>query len=435
MNRMRGIAVLLFLALFAGGEVNDVSAEQLSGSGPAHVEIRGEPGNYRLFRNGLPYRIRGAGGTTHLEMLRDAGANSIRTWHVGDGSILDQAQALGLTVSLCLDIARERHGFDYDDDQAVRAQFERAREAVLKYRNHPALLTWIIGNELNFNYENPRVFDAVNDISKMIHELDPYHPTTTTTAGIDSRVLEDIRQRAPDLDFISIQVYGGLAVLPEMIESLDIEMPIMVTEWGTVGHWEVDETAWGAPIELDSAAKAAHYREGYEQKLEPLAGRVIGDYMFLWGQKQERTPTWYGVLTPDGSKTEAIDTLQYLWTGEWPAERAPHFVSMSLDGRTAADSVQLESGQRVSASVSFQSLDGDAVTVEWQLMEESDATEVGGDPEAVPQAIEGAIDNPGSATIRLTAPAKPGPYRLFAYGRDDDGATAHGNIPFLVIDR
>ncbi len=41
---------------------------------------------------------------------------------------------------------------------------------VLKYKDHPALLTWIIGNEPDLNHTNPKVFDAINDISKMIHQ-------------------------------------------------------------------------------------------------------------------------------------------------------------------------------------------------------------------------------------------------------------------------
>ncbi len=71
-----------------------------------------------------------------------------------------------------LDVARERHGFNYDDTAAVKKQLEELGAEVLKYRNHPALLAWGIGNELNLQYKNPKVWDAVNDVSKMIHELD-----------------------------------------------------------------------------------------------------------------------------------------------------------------------------------------------------------------------------------------------------------------------
>ena len=37
---------------------------------------------------------------------------------------------------------------DYDDPEAVAAQLATMREEVLKYRDHPAVLAWLIGNEL-----------------------------------------------------------------------------------------------------------------------------------------------------------------------------------------------------------------------------------------------------------------------------------------------
>jgi beta-galactosidase/beta-glucuronidase len=99
--------------------------------------------------------------------------------------VLDSAYKYGLTVLMGLDVSSERHGFNYDDSVAVKKQLDRLREEILKYKDHPALLAWGIGNELNLQYKNPKVWNAVNDISKMIHQLDPNHPTTTVLAGIN----------------------------------------------------------------------------------------------------------------------------------------------------------------------------------------------------------------------------------------------------------
>jgi beta-galactosidase/beta-glucuronidase len=71
---------------------------------------------------------------------------------------------------------------------------------VLKYKDHPALLAWGIGNELNLQYKNTRVWDAVNDISKMIHELDPNHPTSTILAGVNKDLVGLIKQKTTDID-------------------------------------------------------------------------------------------------------------------------------------------------------------------------------------------------------------------------------------------
>ena len=412
------------------------SADAAGAEGAAvRVEVRGAAGAYTLYRGGEPYLVRGAGvqNPADLDSLVRHGGNSARTWAVGDGRILDRAAELGLTVALCLDLGRERHGFDYDDRDAVGRQFARARAEVLAHRDHPALLFWIIGNELNHDFRNPRVYDAVNDISEMIHRLDPNHPTTTATAGIDMTLARILEARAPDLDFLSVQVYGGLPGLPGALEETSTALPVMVTEWGTIGHWEVPHTVWGAPVEPTSSAKARLYLEGYERVLAPLQGRLIGNYAFLWGQKQERTPTWYGVFAPDGRRTEAADVLQRIWTGAWPANRAPRMLDLKLDGRRAGDDVRLEAGAEYVASVEVDDPEDDALRFEWLMMRESDATESGGDAEIVPGRVPFSSIPRREGAIALRAPEGPGPYRLYVYVGDGRDSVAHANVPFLVV--
>ena len=421
---------VLLGAAILGGSVARAGAE----GSAVTVEVRGDAGAYALYRGGEPYAVRGAGvqGAAGLASLARHGGNSVRTWAVGDGSILDRAHGLGMTVALCLDLERERHGFDYDDTEAVKRQFERARRAVLAHRDHPALLFWIIGNELNHDFTNPRVYDAVNDISRMIHALDPQHPTTTATAGIDPTLARVLETRAPDLDFLSVQVYGGLAGLPTALAEASLEWPVMVTEWGTIGHWEVPHTPWGAPIEPTSTAKAQRYREGYEQVIAP-GGQFIGSYAFLWGQKQERTPTWYGVFATDGRRTETVDVLQRVWTGAWPLNRAPRLLDLTLDGRRATDHVRLRAGATYAAAVEARDPEDDLLGFDWVLMRESEATQSGGDAETVPDRVALTSVRRGAGQIDLLAPEEPGAYRLFVYVGDGRGAVAHANLPFLVV--
>ena len=101
--------------------------------------------------------------------------NSFRTWRTENGKntaleILDEAHKYGLKVTKGIEVARERHGFDYNDEQVVANQLERIKLEVMALKDHPALLIWAIGNELNLRYTNYKVWNAVNDISKMIHQ-------------------------------------------------------------------------------------------------------------------------------------------------------------------------------------------------------------------------------------------------------------------------
>jgi hypothetical protein len=223
---------------------------------PIKVEVVGSDGKYQLLRGGKPYHIKGAGASgINLASLAARGGNSIRTWSADNASqLLDAAYELGMTVSLCLYTKPERSGFDYDDEAAVQKQFKRIKEEVLRYKDHPALLFWIIGNELNHDYQNPKVYDAVNDISLMIHEVDPYHPTTTTLAGFSADMLAVVNDRAADLDFLSIQVYGMLFALPELIEKAGFTGPFAITEWGARG---IGRRRWKKPAQKKPAHSCA----------------------------------------------------------------------------------------------------------------------------------------------------------------------------------
>ncbi len=400
------------------------------------VELVKNGGKYQLLRDGQPYRVKGAGfAHTEMDSLAALGGNSIRTWSTDDaGPLLDQAHELGITVTLCLYTAPERYGFSYNDAQAVAKQKERIRGEVLKYKDHPAVLTWLIGNELNYDYKNPKVYDAVNDISKMIHELDPNHPTSTALAGFNEAVIDIVNDRAPDLDFLSFQVYGQLYDLPRFVKDEDFEDPYFITEWGAIGHWEVGKTSWGAPLEQTSSEKAATYQRGYSTVIEPAAGQNIGDYVFLWGWKQEKTPTWYGIFTQTGEATEVMDVLQHVWTGSWPQNRAPQIEPISLNGKSAEQNVKLKPGKSYRAGASVTDSDGDPLTYQWQVKSESDSTQLGGDYEEYISSLPGLIADPAAEEIKMKAPSKPGAYRLFVYAYDGHGHAAHANIPFYVED-
>jgi hypothetical protein len=439
MQVMKKTAFLAVTVLCLGMGAQGCAAEpRLTGGGPVPVELVQTDSGYQLLRGGEPYVIKGAGlEYGDIGSFASHGGNSIRTWRTDNSQktgqqVLDEALLHGVTVAMCIEIGRERLGFDYDDEEAVAAQLEYARGEVLKYKDHPALLAWIVGNEANLSFKNPKVFDAINDISKMIHEVDGNHPTTTALAGFSGELADLIATRSPDLDFTSIQMYGDIVNLPRYVEDMGFDQPYFVTEWGSIGHWEVQKTRWGAPIEQNSSQKAANYLKSYEVAIAANPEQVVGSYVFLWGQKQERTPTWYGMFLADGSETEAIDVMQYIWNGAWPDNRAPQIEGMLLDSRTSDQNVTLQAGNAYRAQVMASDPDGDSLEYRWELMRESEATQEGGDKEEVPEKFPHLIAGGDSEEITLTAPAEGGAYRLFVYVYDGQGHAGHANIPLLI---
>jgi len=429
----------VLLAALTSCSQNDLPAgAKDSPNRPAKVEIRQTDGKFQMFVNDQPFYVKGAGlEFGNQEKLAAHGANAFRTWRTENGresgqAVLDRALSNGLYVAMGLEVGRERHGFDYNDSVAVAKQLAELKTEVLKYKDHPALLTWIIGNELNLRASNPKVWDAVNEISKMIHQVDPNHPTMTALAGISPELITQIKTRAPDLDLIGIQSYADIVNLPRYLKESNWDRPYLVTEWGATGHWEVGLTAWGAPIENDSTTKADFYRKRYEAAIRPDQTHCLGSFVFLWGQKQERTPTWYGMFLETGEETATVDVMHYLWNNAWPKNRSPQLEGAWLDGKTAHQNIRLVPGKSYTAKLTARDENNDPLTYSWEIMEESRDLKDGGDAETKPQSLPGLIAMSNKPETTLTMPAKPGAYRLFGYVFDGKGAAAHVNIPFHV---
>lgn len=413
-----------------------VCNDNLHAEEPSKVTLEhNDKGQYRLFVNGEEFFVKGAGlEFGSIEALAENGANSFRTWRTKNGKqdaleILDKAHENGLMVLMGLEVGSERHGFDYNDAQEVKKQFEHIKTEVTRLKNHPALLGWAIGNELNLFSTNLKVFDAVNDLSKMIHTIDPNHPTTTPLAGITNNEVDYIKNHCTDIDFISVQMYGDIVNLQKRIADAGWDGPYMVTEWGATGHWEVERTNWDVAIEHTSQEKAKAFINRYDLAIAPDKTNCLGSYVFLWGQKQERTPTWYGMFLENGAKTETVDAMHYLWTGRWPVNRCPSIDAFLLNGKTSYDNIHINKNEPIVAEVFAKDHENDHLVYRWEVMEESTDLKSGGDHESTPQTIfKKEADN----KINFQLPNAEGAHRLFIYVTDHHGNAATANIPFFI---
>ena len=398
---------------------------------PIAVELRQTGAGWQLLRGGKPYFIRGAGGDASLQQLAAAGANSLRTWGADDdvGATLDAAHALGLSVTVGIWLGHERHGFDYNDADRVREQLERARQSVLRYRDHPALLLWGIGNEMDGfgSGDNPAIWKAVNDVAAMVKQLDSAHPTMTVTAEIGGGRIEGVHRRCSCIDIHGINAYAGVPSLAERYREARTSKPYVLTEFGPPGAWEVAKSDWGAPAEPTSTEKSAFYRRSYEQGVLGAPDLVLGSYVFTWGFKMEATATWYGMFLDDGARLGAVDTMTELWSGRPPKKLAPTLEPLVIEGDS-----QVDPGGMVQVRTGITATRDAAIRVRWVLRRDSDDAAPGGDYRPMLPEVEDVVIEGDRHGARLRMPAEPGPYRLFLYVYNNSGNAATANVALLV---
>ncbi|WP_210519990.1 glycoside hydrolase family 2 TIM barrel-domain containing protein [Hymenobacter terricola] len=398
------------------------------------VRVQKTAHGFQLLRGGKPYFIRGGGGLQRFAQLQEAGGNSARLWSVDYATpLLDEAQHRGVTIMLGLWLEPESSYFSYYDPGMVQAQLQRLRQQVLRYRYHPALLMWNVGNEVELTTSGPRLFKSVNAIARMIHELDPYHPVTISL-GDGDLIFQgaQLQQLAPEVDIMSVNSYGRLLDLPQRVQKSGWKRPYIVTEYGGKGFWETDSTFWKAPEEQTSAGKAEFISSRYRQVIQADSNRCLGSYLFYWGSKFEYTPTWFSLFEPSGEKTESVDEMHLLWRKHYPANRSPHLTELRLAGQAAANEVTLRAGQRYPAVVRVTDPEGDSLTARWEVLPEmrpgAEIKEVATPLEPVPGCVVKVAGR--QAIIRM--PSRPGAYRVYVRVFDGHGSVATANIPVLV---
>ncbi len=382
-------------------------------------------GGWQLLRGGKPFVVKGVGGGQNLSQLKAAGGNTIRTWGVDDNTqkLLDDAQKNGLAVVLGIWLGHERHGFDYNDSEKVSAQLDAVRKAVEKYKDHPAVLAWGLGNEMESGGKNAAIWSHIESCAALIKRLDKNHPTLTVTADLGGESVKNYHRLCPSLDIAGLNSYGGAASILERYRKAGGTRPVLITEFGPLGPWEVGKTSWGAPKEPTSTEKAAFYEKSFQAISSDSLS--VGTLAFLWGNKMEQTPTWFGMFLSGGEKTASVDTMTRLWSGKAPADLCPTIAPLTLSAE------EFEPGASLPATITATDPEGKPLRYAWELRSEQDKPGSGGDAEPETKALKEAVAGEGKS-VKVTLPKTPGAYRLFVYVRDPAGNAATANVPVRV---
>jgi hypothetical protein len=395
-------------------------------------------GKWRLLREGQPFYVKGAVGWRHFDVLKECGGNAVRTRASKRG--LDRAAKYGLAALANLPVRGERNGMNWAAQDMVVEQKRRVLQTVDQLKDHPALMFWAVGNELDWippgRPHHPELWDRLNDIAIEIKRIDPRHPVLTVVGtGRFERKIQQIAGHCTDFDLLGINTYGDIDRVVALA-SKHWPRPFVIAEWGPTGHWQVPRTQWRAAIEQTSTDKAQAVFRRYTETILPRRDRCLGSFVFLWGQKQETTHTWYGMFR-DGLRTESVDVMEYLWSGSWPQNRAPAVLELSVVGFPDQKKLYLEPDKLYRAHVVCYDSDYDALTFAWDIRPEVEipANSYAGSMEKPAEPIPDLIEAGQGEQMKFTSPATDGPYRLFVEVSDGRGHVGYANCPFYVKSR
>lgn len=147
--------------------------------------------NRKIMVNGERYIIRGIcyspvkKGTSNrsfenltkdLALMVEAGINTIRVYSaIDDKAVLDEIDAAGIKVIM---------GIVYNQNEDCDIVSGSFIDYINKYKDHPAILMWELGNEYNYHPEwfeggITTWYTALNNAAELIHENDDSHPVST----------------------------------------------------------------------------------------------------------------------------------------------------------------------------------------------------------------------------------------------------------------
>ncbi|MCU0317662.1 MAG: hypothetical protein MUC92_13845 [Fimbriimonadaceae bacterium] len=404
-----------------------------SSTGPIRVEVRQTPLGYQLLRGGEPTFIKGVGGLNEPAAAARIGVNSARTWGIEKlEQDLDTAQANGMTLMLGIWLAHGHYeGVDYESPAFQAQQMKDIEDMVRRAKNHPALLCYALGNEMEIFTpieKQAPIYRQVERLAKRIKELDPNHPVTTVTAGISPEKAKLIHELCPSLDFISVNGYEGMGKIGSILRKGGWTRPFMITEFGAEGQWESEMTTWGAPREQNSTAKGLLSAKNYLEGVLDESRQCLGSYAFLWWQREQTVASWFGMQLQTGEKLEQTDQMIKFWSGRPPANRCPQILEIVSE----ADGKEVVKGALIEVVLYATDPELDPLSYRWELRPENEGLKESEKAQNEARRVEDALLDRTGHRISFRAPTTPGAFKLFGYVRDGKGSAAFATMPFYV---
>lgn len=315
----------------------------------SQTSIKKTDKGWSLFVDEKPFDIKGAtfgydkevdNYDTYFKDLQFLGVNTIRTWATGKNTLqlLDAAQAHGMKVMMGIWMRHGRPGMEDDDsfnylkdEDGKQAMYDNAIEVVKKYKDHPAVLTWGIGNEVYLNMatdpEKEAYSKLLEKICSEIKKLDSKHPITSVEAWTFG--LDWWQKYVPSLDIYGLNSYGpGAGQLQGELDKRGIDKPYILTEFGVTGEWDIKQEKNGVKVEPTDQQKYNAIAQGYQNWIKNKPS-CLGVYVFHFSSGNDFASPWL-LMRHRGMNRPQYWATREAYTGKKPVNYVPKIKKFEL---------------------------------------------------------------------------------------------------------
>ncbi|WP_298514430.1 glycoside hydrolase family 2 TIM barrel-domain containing protein [uncultured Kordia sp.] len=319
----------------------------------AQVTIEKKDSIWNLVVDGKSFDIKGvtfgsendvANYDRYFKDLQALGVNTIRTWATGENTqkLLDAAEKYNIKVMIGIWMRHGRPGmedddsFDYlKDTEGMEVMYKTSIKVVEMYKDHPAVLTWGIGNEVYLNMATDAEKEAYSKflerVCSHIKKIDSNHLISSTEAWTFG--LEWWEKHVPSIDIYGINCYGaGANFLQEELQKRNIDKPYVITEFNVTGEWDIKDFKNGFKVEPSDEEKYTTIVDGYNNWIKNKSN-CLGVYVFHYGDGNEYASPWL-FTHHRGLYRPTYWGIRKAYTGQEPTNAIPKINSFELPDTT-----------------------------------------------------------------------------------------------------
>ncbi|MCP4120703.1 MAG: hypothetical protein GY751_02995 [Bacteroidetes bacterium] len=276
----------------------------------------------------------------HFKELKFLGVNTIRIWAPNENTeqLLNVAHEYDIKVMVGIWMRHGRPGMEDDDSfnyltdtTGMTAMYSNALATVEKYKDHPAVLMWAVGNEVYLNMatnvEKRAYSELLERICRDIKMVDLSHPITSVEAWTFGMDLWS--ELVPSVDIYGLNSYGpGANFLASEMEKRGIDKPYIVTEFGVTGEWDIKSTDNGIKVEPTDRQKYDAIVDGYHNWIKPYPN-CLGVYVFHYASGTNFISPW--LFTHHDKMTRPqYWAVREAYTGKKPVNNIPVIEAFQL---------------------------------------------------------------------------------------------------------